>query len=81
MKNKKLISTLLYIFSAVLNICAIIGFASQMDNGISTVFLCAGSSLLCLASVFSRKTNENGEETNKKNEENSNTDEDKKSAE
>lgn len=53
--NKKLVSTIIYIASAILNVVGIITFASGNTNNTGFVWICAGSSLLCLGAALSRK--------------------------
>ena len=58
--GKKNIGPLFYILSAVFNILAIVMFAG--DSGMGPMWLCLGSSFLCLGTVFSRRAREGEEE-------------------
>ncbi len=81
MKNKKFLSTLFYIISAVFNIGAVIGFTSKIEMTVPTVFLCVGSTFLCLGSVFYRKANDNKQHNEVENGDSSEPFEDNNSAE
>lgn len=54
--NKKLVSTIIYIASAILNIAGIITFASGNTDGTGFIWICVGSSLLCLGAALSRNS-------------------------
>ena len=59
MKNLVKTPTIFFIISAIMNISAIILFATGNENSLGTVFLCSGSAFLCLGSAFARKASEN----------------------
>lgn len=53
--NNKLISTIMYVASAILNVVGIITLVSGNADGMGFVWICVGSSLLCLGSALSRR--------------------------
>jgi len=61
--EKKNIGLLFYLASAVFNVLAIVMFAG--DSGMGPMWLCLGSSCLCLGTVFSRRAREGKEEEEK----------------
>jgi len=61
--EKKNIGLLFYLASAVFNVLAIVMFAGGGSMG--PMWLCLGSSCLCLGTVFSRRAREGKEEEEK----------------
>ena len=57
--NKKLVSTIMYIASAILNVVGIITFVSGNADGTGFIWICVGSSLLCLGSALSKNSEDN----------------------
>ena len=53
--NNKLISTIMYVASAILNVVGIITLVGGNADGTGFVWICVGSSLLCLGSALSRR--------------------------
>lgn len=62
MKKQTVLTVLLYTLSFAFNIAAILTFANGNTNSTGSVWLCLGSSLLCLGTVFTRRARSNGEE-------------------
>lgn len=58
MKYMKIASISFAIASVAFYIAAIIGFAGEAGNSLATVWLCLGSTCMCLNVVFQRKTRE-----------------------
>jgi hypothetical protein len=50
-----------FIISAVMNISAIIFFATGNESSLGSVFLCSGSAFLCIGTAFARKDSEHKE--------------------
>ena len=63
--NKK-IAILYYIGSLCFYIAAIINFINGDNNSMAVIFLCLGSSNLCLGSVYLNKDKDNGNNKKKK---------------
>ena len=61
MKDLKINPIIFFIISAVMNISAIIFFATGNESSLGTVFLCSGSAFLCIGTAFSRKDSEHKE--------------------
>lgn len=64
MKNYKLSSTLYYISSILFYISAILCFVDK-NPSMGVVWLCLGSTNLCLGSNYTNKAKENNDDTNK----------------
>lgn len=61
--KKKNIGMILYLLSAVFNVIGIVSFASGNESGLGFVWICLGSSLLCLGTAYNNKAKkEAGEE-------------------
>ena len=58
--EKKNIGLLFYVGAAVFYVLSIVMFAG--DSGMGPMWLCLGSSFLCLGTVFSRRAREGEEE-------------------
>ena len=56
--KKKNVGTLFCILSAVFNVLAVVMFASGNESGTAPLWLCLGSSFLCLGIALSRKAEE-----------------------
>ena len=65
MKKLRIASTCFSLASVAFYIAAIIGFAGQGDNGMATVWLCLGSSCMCLGVFLQRKTRESEDKDKK----------------
>lgn len=63
--KKKNIGLLLYLVSAVFNVIAIVSFASKSGNSLGFVWLCLGSSFLCLGTAYNNKAKKEAEEEEK----------------
>ena len=63
--NKK-IAALYYIGSLCFYIAAILNFINGDNNSMTVIFLCLGSSNLCLGSVYLNKDKDNGNNKDKK---------------
>lgn len=57
--NNKITSTLLYVSASLYYLSAIINFAVGNHNSTAVLWLCLGSTFLCLGSVYSKKSEEN----------------------
>lgn len=55
MKKEKMRSTLFYIAAFLFYIASIIDFITKTNHSMSIVWLCLGSSFLCLATIKSKK--------------------------
>ena len=58
MKKKNVLGIVLSLCSAAFYVLAIIGFSSAGDTATSAIWLCLGSSLLCISTVLHRRTSE-----------------------
>lgn len=56
MKKMKIVATCFALASVAFNVAAIIGFTAGGENSINFVWLCLGSTFLCLNVLFQRKT-------------------------
>lgn len=58
MKKKNVLGLVLSLCSAAFYVLAIIGFSSGGGTESSAVWLCLGSALLCISTIFHRRTSE-----------------------
>lgn len=58
MKKEKIRSICFYIVSVLFYLAAIISFVEGNDNSMGVVWLCLGSSFLCLGSVHKKQEND-----------------------
>ena len=58
MKKKDVLRIVFSLCSAAFYVLAIIGFSSSGDTATSSIWLCLGSALLCISTVFHRRTSE-----------------------
>ena len=58
MKKKNVLGIVLSLCSATFYVLAIIGFSSGGDTATAAIWLCLGSALLCISTVFHRRTSE-----------------------
>ena len=59
--KKKNIGMLLYLVSAVFNVIAIVSLASR-GNSMGALWLCLGSSFLCMGTAYNNKAKKEAEE-------------------
>ncbi|MBQ2865842.1 MAG: hypothetical protein IJE90_04925 [Clostridia bacterium] len=59
MKNLKVSSTMFFIAAVLFNLAAVITFFSGNHNSTAVIWLCLGSTFLCLGTVYSKKSTEN----------------------
>lgn len=65
MKKMKIVATCFSLASVAFYVAAILGFASEAGNGLATVWLCLGSSCMCLGVFLQRKTRESEDKDKK----------------
>lgn len=58
MKKKNVLGIVLSLCSAAFYVLAIIGFSSSGDTATAAIWLCLGSALLCISTVFHRRESE-----------------------
>ena len=58
MKRKNVLGIVLSLCSAAFYVLAIIGYSRGGDTATSAIWLCLGSALLCISTVFHRRTSE-----------------------
>lgn len=58
MKKKDVLRIVLSLCSAAFYVLAIIGYSSGGDTATSAIWLCLGSALLCISTIFHRRTSE-----------------------
>ena len=61
MRKNKNKSTLFYVSAVLFNLAAILNFVGGDHNSMAVVWLCLGSTFLCLGSVYSKKSKENND--------------------
>ena len=65
--KKHIISAILYSVAAILSyISAIIYFAGENSKYLAGIWICIGSTFLCLGSSYSKKSKENKDKEDKK---------------
>ena len=64
MEKNKLSSILFYVSAILFYLSAIINFAGGNHSSTAVVWLCLGSTFLCLGAVYSNKSNDNKDSKN-----------------
>lgn len=65
MKKHKITATLYYVAAILSYISAIINFAGGNSNSMAVIWICLGSTFLCLGISYSKKSKENNDKENK----------------
>lgn len=63
--KKKNIGLLFYLVSAVFNVIGIVSFVSGNESGLGFVWICLGSTFLCLGTAYNSKAKKETEEKEK----------------
>ena len=63
--KKKNIGLLFYLVSAVFNVIGIVSFVSDNESGLGFVWICLGSTFLCLGTAYNSKAKKETEEKEK----------------
>ena len=61
----KNIGMILYLLSAVFNVIGIVTFTSGNESGLGFVWICLGSTFLCLGTAYNNKAKKETEEKEK----------------
>ena len=65
MKKDKISATLYYVAAILFYISAIINFAGENSNSMAVIWICLGSTFLCLGLSYSKKSKENKDKEDK----------------